>query len=645
VGRKLFLPALLFAIAVSGFTSLYALDFSLRPRGFVFIPAGAGNEAADGNERYSIGGGGDLGFELDLASIWPNTLGIGYTTGIEGGLLYNSYKSPASGTSQIYSAGWGLGLYYFPLSRLFTRLDGGLGVYQIILDEGKGSPGLWWRAGGEIGFRFTPAFTLAANAGWRQYHSSNGSGGLANSGLYTGLTLQITFETGAKSNNDGADAVFVQDDGMYPVFLSLYQKTPLGTLTIRNNENAEIRDVRVSFRAGDYTASEYPCGIMPLVAKGRSAEIPLYADFSPDVLRFTDTGRILGEVIVRYRFLGKEKQTVQTVSIQVYNRNSFPQISGSADLSGLAAFVSPTSPDILEYAKNVTGLARSGRRTGLNQNMQFAVWLFEGLRAAGIKRNDTHTAANEVQYPADTLAFRTGNNVDIGLLYAAALEASGIPCALIPLEDDFIISYYLGVSEAGAGLLFNGLDRVLVIDDQVWMPLSMNGFNEGFMAAWEKGVETLNEVFAGGKEADFIILENAWGVYPPAPLPAQGAAPAAAGGTLTEAAGRIIGQYIEQEIQPQVQAVQRQIAAAPTAALYNRLGILLIRSGRTTDAKAAYERAAGMGSVPAMTNRGNLALIEKDYAAAGRWFRGALERQPENRSALRGLEQIEERQE
>jgi hypothetical protein len=73
--------------------------------------------------------------------------------GIEGGLLYNPYKPPASGTAQIYSFGGALGLYYFPLSRLFTRMDFGLGVYQGVIEEGKGKPGLWWRTGGfGVGF-------------------------------------------------------------------------------------------------------------------------------------------------------------------------------------------------------------------------------------------------------------------------------------------------------------------------------------------------------------------------------------------------------------------------------------------------------------------------------------------------------------
>jgi hypothetical protein len=85
--------------------SAFGLDFSLRPKGFVFIPAGPGNEAAGGNERFDIGGSGELGFELDFAGIWSNPLGLGYTAGIEGGLLSNPYKQPASGNAQFYSFG------------------------------------------------------------------------------------------------------------------------------------------------------------------------------------------------------------------------------------------------------------------------------------------------------------------------------------------------------------------------------------------------------------------------------------------------------------------------------------------------------------------------------------------------------------
>jgi hypothetical protein len=600
-----------------GAALLSAQDFTLVPRGFVFIPAGSGGEA---------------GLEMDLSSIWPNPLALGYSLGVEGGMLVSPLASPASGNLSFYSAGMSAGLSWHPLSRLFTGAGFGAGLYVPQDEEGRGSSALWWRGGIEAGFRFTPSFTLAAFGGWRQYH---GGGGVYNSGVYAGLGARIGFSSGGERRGAGASALFTQDEGVYPAFLSLYQENPAGTLVIRNNENAEIRDVRLSFRAGEYTASEFPCGEVSLIAKGGSAELPLYADFSPEVLRFTDTGRILGEAVIRYRFLGQERQSVQTVPLKVHNRNMFP----AGDASALSAFVSPAAPDVLEYAKHVTGLARSKLRTGLNRNMQAAVWLFEGLGAAGIRLSGAHSEEGAAQFPAETLGFRTGARADLGLLYAAALEASGIPAAIAPLEDDFLAAFSLGINEAEAGLLFNGFERVLVIDGQVWLPLSLNAFNEGFTAAWDGGVEALNRVFAEGGEAEFVMLETAWESYPPAPLPAQrNAALREGGGGLEKAAGAALGRYIEREIEPLVQAVRKQIAARSTAGLQNRLAILLVRSGRAVEAKAAYERAAGMGSAAAMTNRGNLALIERDYAAAEKWFRQALSRQPENVAAKRGLE-------
>jgi hypothetical protein len=293
--------------------------------------------------------------------------------------------------------------------------------------------------------------------------------------------------------------------------------------------------------------------------------------------------------------------------------------------------------------------------------MQYAVWLLEGLRAGGIKLGETFTGGNEapdpagdediaetsrnmdVQFPAETLSFRGGNSRDLALLFAGCLESVGIPAAFVQTENDFLVAVSLNVSQSAAETLFNGTEKILVIDGMVWLPLSMSAFNEGFTAAWTNGVQVLNETFLEGKEADFVMVETAWADYPPAPLPEQGGrAVRTDADAATKAVNYAIQQYIDQEIQAVLRQVQAQVNTNPTAALYNRLGIVQARAGRVADGKASYERAAGMGSVPAMTNRGNLALIERDYTTAERWFRQALARDGENRAALRGLEQIAE---
>jgi len=622
------------------FSPLSALDFSIRPRGFVFIPGDV--KSPDGNKLFTIGGGGDLGFEVDFASIFPNPLGIGYTLGIEGGMLINGIEGNDEKSVSIYSFGGGLGLYFFPTSRLFTRIDGSIGVYIPSFDGETGYSNMYWRGGGEVGFRFTPGFTLAANVGWRQYQTDKDDkkdSNVFNAGLYTGLTAQLTFQTGNSANRENVGITFDQDDAVYPAFMQLYQTNAVGSLLIRNSENAEIRDVRVSFRAAPYTASEFPCGTLSFIARGRNAGLPLLADFSTEILRFTDKGRVLGEVVIRYRFLGQEREVVRSVILASHNRSTVTE----GDPSALAAFISPNSPDVVDYAKYIAGLARNDRRLGHNQNFQYAIWLLEGLKAGGVKLGETFTKANEVQFPAETLSFRSGNARDLALLFAACLESVGIPAAFVQTENDFLAAVSLNINQSAAETLFNGTEKILIINGQVWLPLSMAAFNEGFTAAWTKAVAVLDETFKAGEAANFVMVEEAWADYPPAPLPEQGGRTVRADtAAASREVNRALQQYITQEIQPVLNNVLAQVNRTPTAALYNRLAMVQVRSGRAADGKANYERAAGMGSVPAMTNRGNLALSEKDYAVAERWFRQALARDSQNAAALRGLEQIAE---
>ena len=627
------------ALFISIASMLPALDFTLRPKGFVAVPMGKGNQAPDGNGRYTVGGGGELGFEIDFSSIWPNPLGLGYTLGIEGGMQFSPLdtKNESPVNVSFYSFDGVLGLYFFPLSRLFTRLEGAVGVFSSTREDGRSDPGLFWRAGGEIGFRFTPSFTLAANLGWRQYRSPqneyNSKFPLINSNLYAGLTAQITFQTGG-ANREGVSTILDQYGEMFPVFMQMYQTNPIGSVILRNNENAEIRNVRLFFRASGYTASEFPCGELSIIPRGRKAEMPLLADFSPNIMRFTDKGRVMGELVIRYTFLGKEREVVRAVTVATNNRNMII----ADDTAAFAAFISSSSPEVLDFARFISGLVRGNQRIGHNQNMQYAMWLLEGLKASGIILGETYAAEDEAQYPAETLAYRTGSARDLALLFAACLESVGVGSAFLQTGDDFLVAVSMGVGESAAETLFNSKDKRLVVNDEVWLPLSMSAFNDGFLAAWARGAEILTQTFNEGRNADFVIVEEAWSFYPPASLPELGSGSLRTdNAAATRAVNNAVQTYITQEINPLINAM----SGNNTAAGQNRMGILYVRAGRISEGKAAYERAAGMGSVPAMTNRGNLALSEQDLATAERWFRQALQRDPENRTALRGLEQIQ----
>jgi hypothetical protein len=629
--RPLFFAA--FLLAAAG--SIFSLDFSFRPRGFGLFPLNGAS-----TERYNIGGGGDAAFDVDLSSLFTNPLALGYTLGLEGGAASLPVNAGDASLS-VLSGGLNASLYYYPFSRLLLRGDGTFGWFR-----GSGlevsSSSWWWRAGAEAGFRITPNFVISAAGGFRSYNDRD-HGGTALAGLYAGLAVQFNFATQAAEGS--VDAALEQAEAVYPVFLSLYQNNPGGVLVITNRENAEIRDVRVSFRAGRYTASEFFCGSVPLIPRGRSERIPLLADFSPELLNFTDNGRVSGEAVVRYRILGSEREAVRTARVQVYGRGAFRW----NDPAALAGFVSPTFPEILEYSKYLTGIARARLRRGINRNQQFAAYLFEGLRAGGTRLTDIpespyreHRDSDDIdtiQFPFQTLAYRSGDMDDVGILYAALLEAAGIKAAFIPLKDEFVTAFSLGIDETQAAPLFNGLERLLVVNGEVWLPLGMSAFNSGFDAAWGRAAVSLGEAFSSGEEPLLIILEEAWQIYPPPVFPAQDVRYIQGReAAVVDAAEGAMDSYIAAELMPKIDALNARIRSGPSASLYNQLGNLYLRSLMPGEARAAWERAAAMGFPGAMVNLGNMGLLDRDYAAAERWFRQALAASPENTAARQGLE-------
>jgi tetratricopeptide (TPR) repeat protein len=622
------LPLLLLAL------SPYAQDFSLRPRVFGLFPVGGRSP-----ERYKTGVGGDITVDFDISSVVARSPGLGYTGGIEGGYGMAPINDGGGNNLSFISGAGNLSLYWYPLSRLMLRADGALGVFRAGDGRMNAPARLFWRIGAEAGFRFNPSFTVSLNGGFRSYSDAYQNIPLV-SGLYAGITAQINLERESGAGNIAVE--IIQERPVFPVFHSLYRTNPAAVLRVRNSESAEIRNVRVSFRAGRYTSSEFVCGMADMIGKRKTRDFYLYADFSPGILNFTENSRVHGEAVIRYTLLGKEKEAVLSAAVEVYNRNAFPP----EDKTGLAAFVSPNSPEILEYSKYLIGMARPGERTGMNRNMWYGIWLFEGIRAGKFALGEKADYSGgggfeEFQFPAQTLAYRSGSSAELGLLYAGALEAAGISAAFIPLDDDFIVAACLKISPSMADLLFNGLDMLLVTGEEVWLPLSMKG--ENYTAAWTRGVERIRKIEKSEEGADFVILEETWAVYPPAELPSWETRVARADESgLRLAAGSAVDQYVKMALLPQESKLRREIAAMPSSDLYNRLGIILASSGNFGEAKESYEQAAYMGSVSAMSNRAAVAFLEKDYAGAEQWFREVLSRQPEDGRALSGLRRIEE---
>ena len=619
----------------------FSYDFTVKVTPSVMLPF-----LTQGEKKYDVVGGGafiDAGITLfDLLNVGP-----------EFGFLmlpkYNSKVLPGDVDPNVTIVPFGVqaGVIYYPFSRieLAAGLAGGVGG-SFTNDRAHYAP--WYRAYADVNFRINTRISAGLDLSFfdLQYNSWFGNPGAA--GLTAGLVVNFKFSTEKASGLVEADVEC--DENVFPLIYTIYKENPIGTITIKNNETAEIRNVKVRFRAEGYTASELECGTIKMIRKNRTEQIQFVADFSDKILRFTETGKISGEIVIDYELLGDKRVSVVPVTISVYNRNSMRWV----DSSILASYVSTNSQEILELSKYFVGVARNHFRTGLNKNMQFAMYIYEGIRSLGIaceENSDTpynsmHLVTDQldyIQYPYQTLAYRSGDKDDLAILLMSMLESVGISASYIPLEDDFIVAIGLGESDRSLMNLFNNTDNLLIAGDMVWLPLSMSAFDKDFAESWKRGVQKVNDALNSEVDVDFIVLSDAWRTYPPAGFSTgESSTKIPSEKELVKASENDIAKYISQEFGPQIAAVQQQIKAeGASVTLYNRLGLLYVRAGLYDNAVAVYEISAKMGSVPAMNNLGNILSLQKNFKKAKEWYEKVLAIDPENETARKNLIKIE----
>lgn len=618
---------LIFGVAAGALNPLFAVDFSLRINPGAAIPLKDHYKPAP-----NAGVQGDI-----LLFDWV-------TLGGEGNILYEQPEGSASPVTFL-SGGLGLGISHNIFSRLYAGIGGAAGIYNISFMDGTDKTSfsdLYWRAYGEFGFRFNPSFTLSLNGGYNSFLVSKGTGKPESlvAGPVAGLSLKFIFSTKQSAKN-ACYATIRQESEVYPLFMQLYKNNPVATVILTNGESAEIKNVTVSFTAGKYTSSALKTEPIPLLKKMKSISVDLPVDFSSDLLSFAENGMISGNLVIEYELLGQKKTSIQGVAIAVSNRNSYMW----GDTESLAAYISPDTPEILEYAKYVAGIARNHLYSGMNRNVQFAGTMFDALIASGIVYSGDQTTpyakyhlGNEsdyIQYPLQTMDFSSGDLDELGILYASCLESVGIGTAFIPMENDFLILVDTSLKPTSAANHFADTDSLVITDETVYFALSMAEFGKGFEKSRQKGAQLVKQILSDeNSEYDFIETHYAWINYPPAIYTGYGDVLARPSQSSVEAMfQKVVNDYIGADLSA---VINRAKASGDT----NKLGLAYVRAGKYAEAKSEFAKGAAKSSVSAMNNLGNVYMLEKDYAAAEKQYRSILAIEPENKAALSGLEKV-----
>jgi tetratricopeptide (TPR) repeat protein len=274
--------------------------------------------------------------------------------------------------------------------------------------------------------------------------------------------------------------------------------------------------------------------------------------------------------------------------------------------------------------------------------------IFEGLRLYGVvwapdpsipytaARNDISKLAY-IQYPYQTLSYKSGDSDAIALLVAEALESIAVPAAIAAFPEDVVVAFPLDMGEAQARTTFGQLGNFVFDSGKVWVPLRAAMIRDGFLRAWQAGAELWNAQ-PQGSIPPLIQVEEAWKEYMPIALADVDFKPVKpAENAVNLAFENVLGRFVTTEVEPRAKRILAAMDGEGTGKQRNGLGIVYAQYGLYAKAKVEFEKAAVMGYAPALVNLANVAFLLKDYEEAADNFEKALASQPENKSALIGL--------
>ena len=588
------------------------------------------------SDVFGIGGGGSFVMDIDFFDFLAPYLGADVR-------LVASAASNLDSSLFLASGGGGLGFFTFPLPRLKLGASAGTGIYIGSYTDATGEAiptgNMFWRTGAELGYRFSPALTVSAAASYIDFMRKSES-------LYKGIAISIVADLGFGTSSKEGRATLQSAESVpvYPIAAVEYAKNPFGSVTIRNAESAEIRNIEIWFHSEGYTTGPVLCAKVPYLPKGSTTEAPLLASFSEQVMAVTENVRVRGEIRILYTLLGESRTAKAETTISILNRNSLTW----SDPKILASFVSPNDPAVLDSSKFVAGVVRSRARTELDSNLQYALGIFEGLRLTGIawaadpqtpyvKLRASSTEVDYVQYPFQTLAYRGGDSDDLAVLYAAELESIGVSAALIPLNGEVLAAFKMSHEEAATKTSFSDSGDFLFIDGEAWVPVRVSLLREGFLRAWSEG-SALVKANADSRDR-FYRLSDAWRRYPPAGVPGiQSTARKPSEEQVRAAFDNAVSLVVAKEVLPRAQRMRASFDAdGGNGRQRNSLGVLYARYGMYPEALAEFQASARLGYDKAAVNIGNVAFLMADYKTAAAWFEKATSASPSDVSAIIGL--------
>ena len=434
------------------------------------------------------------------------------------GSFYNLFENVIK-SEQLFDFNGGVG-YNIRLSDKFYLFPEAYGGIWIITENKSESlpaqKGFFYGGRLSANFHLMPELDLSLFAGYKALSIPER---IFSHAIHGGLGITYNFSKGMRYSSN-LEITNEDLQPLFPVFYAHYSDNPFGTITIQNNEEAAINDVKVYFN-NQYMLTRTLVGSFENIKQGECVEVNITALLNESILGQLSDSITDGTIYIEYKLLNKSKDFSHNLSFTTLSRNSMTW----ADDRQAAAFVSPRDASALKFARQVKSIVKNSLRKDIPVNIQYAGALFCALKEYGINYVIDPTSAYSdntgslsidfLQFPYQTLLYHGGDCDDLSIMNCSLLEAIGIESAFITIPGHIYIAFDSGVApETAAKLVPNGY--FVEYDNKAWIPYEITLCTDTFDLALRTGY---SQWVKAGDEAVIIPLKEAWKAFKAVSVP------------------------------------------------------------------------------------------------------------------------------
>jgi len=235
-----------------------------------------------------------------------------------------------------------------------------------------------------------------------------------------------------------------------------------------------------------------------------------------------------------------------------------------------------------------------------------------------------------IQYPRETMRRKSGDCDDLVAIYSASLESLGIYTLVVEVPGHMFMMFSTGIDADADGYTNN--DLYVIYKDKLWIPVETTIVGSSFVKAWEMGA--LNYYKWKDKGLTILDVHESWNMYKPATLPDSTQVPYEV--SVKQIEKKYPGDLLSVlKISSQTKIRHHLQAIAQNPADMNahlQAAIVLARLGDRSEALKYFDKivAAEPKNAAALNNRGNINMIEGDFAAAQKNYLSATLSNPED---------------